>query len=115
MKYLKILALAAMVFMTGCANWTTASVYSTTTTPTGTQTNAQGDAAKYAAMVNQTYNCATCTDVQKEAMIRNLSRMYIAETDQNWATKTRNDMGETVTWRLNRALDQALFLLLQDY
>ncbi len=115
MKYLRILTLVAVVVMTGCANWQTASVYSHTTTPTGTQTNAQGDAAKYAAAVNVTYNCATCTDVQKEQIIRALSRTYIQDTDKNWYQKTKNDLGETTTWRLNRALDQALFLILQDY
>ena len=112
-RYWILFALATMVFMTGCATQQTPSVYSHTQ---GSQMNAQDEAEKYLAAVNVTYNCATCTDVQKEHILRALSRNYVQDTDKNWYQKTVvNDMGETVNWRLNRALDQALFLILQDY
>lgn len=115
MKYLKILALGAVLLLATAGCQTTPSVYAHTQNSQGSQTNAQGEAAKYAAAVNVTYNCATCTDAQKEQILRALARTYVQDTDKNWYQKTKDDMGETVTWRVNRALDQALWKLLQDY
>lgn len=117
MNYLRLtILMLSMALLGACAQWQTAPVYSQTQTPTQTQTNAQGSAADYAAMANITFNCPSCTDAQKDQLMR---YMLIKYNEGQQGTKVmdkgaQSDLAEITNWRLGRALDQALFRLLQD-
>ena len=114
---IKTLLIVSVLWLSGCANWTTAPVYSQSQTPTSTQTNAQGSAADYAAMANVTFNCPSCTDAQKQQLMNYLLIKYQQDLQASQVLDkgARSDLADTVNWRLNRALDQALFEILQNY
>lgn len=122
--------LMSVVVLGGCASLNTASVYSNQSTPQQTQINAQGTAAKHAAANQQwqpmpaTFNCTTCTDEQIQQMYNHqmyLQKMAMQGRTGSGAPRTmfdataKSDLAETFNWRTNRALDQLMWKVLQDY
>jgi PBP1b-binding outer membrane lipoprotein LpoB len=128
MKTLLAMLVAVMFLVSGCASLNTASVYSNQSTPGKTQVNAQGTAAKHAAANQQfqpmpaTFNCTTCTQEQIQQMYNH--QMYLQKMAMYGNAKAprtafdaqaKNDLAKTFNWRMDRALDQFMWKLLQDY
>ena len=57
----KLIVVAMLLAMTGCAAWTTPSTYTNHNTPNGNVVTAQGKAAENAAYSNTSHNCPSCT------------------------------------------------------
>jgi hypothetical protein len=126
MKTLLAMLMTVAFLASGCANWQTASVYSNQSTAQQTKINAQGTAAAHAAAQFQpmpaTFNCTTCTQEQIQQMYNH--QMYLQKMAMYGNAKAprtafdaqaKNDLAKTFNWRMDRALDQFMWKLLQDY
>ena len=56
----KLILIAALLLLSGCAAWNTPSTYSNHNTPNGNVVTAQGRAAENAASANTSHNCPSC-------------------------------------------------------